>query len=397
MIRLLTFTNLYPDPVRPRHGIFVEHRLRRLVATGQVSARVIAPVPWCPLPLGQRFAQYRVRGIPERDERYGIVIHHPRYWVVPGLTSALNPWTMMLAALPVALRLIQQGYDFDVVDAQYIYPDGVAGALLAQRLGKPVTLTARGSDVNVALKEQLPMRWFARVQQDVAAFVTVSAALKQGLIDAGVQTERISVIRNGVDAELFCVHDRIQMKQKLGLPNHTLVSVGNLVEEKGHHLVIAALERLPRVHLVVIGSGPELTSLQALARQVGVADRVRWVAHVNQAELAEYYSAADITVLASSREGMANVLLESLSCGTPVVATNVGGNPEVVADPAAGLLLPERSVAAIATAVRILLDSPIERSATCQYGKQFDWNEPIARQVELLESVVAPQRRTRAA
>jgi teichuronic acid biosynthesis glycosyltransferase TuaC len=187
------------------------------------------------------------------------------------------------------------------------------------------------------------------------------------------------------------------MRTKLNLPENTLLSVGNLVEEKGHHLVVESLQQLPHAHLVVIGSGSEQAALQRLAEQLGVATRIRWVAHVNQAELAEYYSAAALTVLASSREGMANVLLESLSCGTPVVAAHVGGNPEIVADPAAGVLLPERGAAAIATAVRALLINPIDRNATCNYAKQFSWHEPIAQQIELLQSVVAEARLRRAA
>ncbi len=397
MIRLLTFTNLYPDPVRPRHGIFVEHRLRRLVATGRVQAQVIAPVPWCPLPLDARYPHYRMRGIPQRDERDGIVVHHPRYWVVPGVSSALNPWSMARAAMPVIRQLMQQGYDFDVLDAQFIYPDAVAGALLARQLGKPVTFTARGSDVNVALREALPLRWFRRVQQQVAAFIAVSDALRSGLIAAGVDAARIHVIRNGVDTELFSPRDRQPTRQRLHMTRPTLLSVGNLVEEKGHRLVIEALAHLPQVELMVIGSGVQLSALQALANRLQVADRIRWVAHVNQAELAGYYSAADVTVLASSREGMPNVLLESLACGTPVVATNVGGCPEVVADAAAGLLLHERSVTAVVTALKTLLEHPVDRAATRAYALQFGWQAPIAQQLALLEQVVSAHTMARAA
>lgn len=397
MIRLLTFTNLYPDPVRPRHGIFVEHRLRRLVATGRIEAQVVAPAPWCPLPLERRYPHYRVRGIPVREVRHGITIHHPRYWVVPGVSSALNPWSMARAAMPVIKQLIRQGYDFDVLDAQFIYPDGIAGALIAAQLGKPVTFTARGSDVNVALQESLPLRWFKHVQRQVAAYITVSSALKSGLIAAGVDKARIHVIRNGVDLELFSARDQQQVKQRLQLTRQTILSVGNLVEEKGHHLAVAALAQLPQAELVVIGSGTQLSVLQDLALRLNVAGRVRWVAHVNQAELADYYAAADVTVLASSREGMPNVLLESLACGTPVVATNVGGSPEVVTDAAAGVLIQDRSAEAVAAALQKLLDQPIDRAATRAYAQRFGWQEPIAQQLALFEHVVAAHRMARAA
>lgn len=396
MIRLLTFTNLYPDPVRPRHGIFVEHRLRKLVATGKVEAQVVCPVPWCPFPVNKKYPQYRVRDIPMRDVRDGIVVHRPRYWVVPGVTSAINPWSMARVGMAMIKNIVHEGYDFDVIDAQYVYPDGIAGALIAEKLGKPVTFTARGSDVNVALLQGIPTRWFRYVQQRVAAFIGVSEALKNGLINAGADPLRVHVIRNGVDLELFSERDRLHVKQRLQINKKTILSVGNLINEKGHHLVIKAMTQLPQVELVIIGSGTQLQFLQSLATQLNVADRIRWVSHVNQSELAEFYSAAEVTVLASSGEGMPNVLLESLACGTPVVATDVGGSAEIVADVAAGLLIQERSATAIAKAVKKLLDYPLERAATRAYAQRFSWHDPIAQQVDLLEQVMAEHKLKRA-
>jgi glycosyltransferase involved in cell wall biosynthesis len=387
MIRLLTFTNLYPNPAQPRHGIFVEHRLKRLVGTGAVEAYVIAPVPWCPLPLDKQYPEYRVRDIPEVDERNGITIYHPRYWVIPGLTSALNPWSMMRAAMPVVRKLLAQGHDFDIVDAQFLYPDGIAGVMIGRKLGKRVTLTARGSDVNVALRESVPLRWFTWAKRHVSAFITVSAALKIALVEAGAPAEQIEVIRNGVDLELFQERDRDSTRAALGLQGTVLVSVGNLVEGKGHHLVIDALSGLLDCSLIVIGKGPEAERLREQSMAAGLQNRIRFIPHVDQAQLAQYYSAADITILASSREGMPNVVLESMACGTAVVATSVGGTAEVMSDPAAGILITKRSAADIATAVRQLAGR-LSRTATREHARQFGWQDPIAQQLRLLERLV---------
>jgi teichuronic acid biosynthesis glycosyltransferase TuaC len=387
MIRLLTFTNLYPNPAQPRHGIFVEHRLRRLVATGQIGARVIAPAPWCPLPLDARYPEYRVRDIPEHEERDGIAIDRPRYWVVPGLTSRINPWSMMRASMPIVRELLSNGHDFDVVDAQFIYPDGIAGVMIARKLGKPVTLTARGSDVNVALHENGPRKWFDWAKQHVSVFIAVSTALKAALIAFGVPEERIEVIRNGVDLELFSERDREATRREWKWSAPILLSVGNLVEGKGHHIVIEALRELTGCNLIVIGKGPEAPRLRRQAQEFGLAERVRFVEHVPQSELAKFYSAADITVLASSREGMPNVVLESIACGTPVVATAVGGASEIITASAAGTLVHDRSASGVATAIRQVLDRKVPRSSTREFARQFGWDEPIARQVKLFERV----------
>ena len=183
----------------------------------------------------------------------------------------------------------------------------------------------------------------------------MSQALKQVLVGLGVAADRIEVLRNGVDLGVFRPGDRWQLRHDLRIEGLTLLSVGNLVPEKGHDLVLAALAQTVDVHLIVIGSGPDEAALRGLARHLGVESRVRWLSHVEQSELVKYYSAADATVLASSREGMPNVLLESIACGTPVIATDVGGNAEVVQAPEAGRLVKGRSAEGLAAAWEVEL------------------------------------------
>lgn len=384
MIRLLTFTNLYPSVERPRHGIFVEQRLRLLVATGRVSASVVVPVARRPLQRnGVAFGS---------TVRHGIPVSYVRFPVVRGLTSWINPLSMALCARRTVERHAVQFGGFDIVDAQFFYPDGVAGALLASWIGKPVVITARGSDINVAATEFVSgacIRWAARRS---AAVIAVSNALRESMIMKGIAADAITVIRNGVDLETFRPLDREAIRARLGLSRPTLLSVGNLVVEKGHDLAISALARLPEARLIIIGSGPLEHQLRRQSETQGVSDRMSWIAPLPQGELAHYYAAADICLLASSREGMPNVLLESLACGTPVVATAVGGSVEIVAAPEAGSLVSERSADALASACADLLGAPLDRAATRRYAEGFGWAEPIARQLELLEKVAAGHR-----
>ena len=295
---------------------------------------------------------------------------------------------MALAARPVVTESCRRFGDFDVIDGHFLYPDGVAAVLLGRWFGKPVVLSARGSDANIAARERVAgacVRWAAR---RAAAVIAVSEALRESLDSCGVPRAAITVLRNGVDPQMFGQRDRDSARLELGIAGPTLLCVGNLVPEKGHALVIEALARLPGVHLIAIGSGPQGAILRAAAARAGVADRVSWLAPVPQESLANYYVAADVTVLASTREGMPNVLLESLACGTPVVATAVGGSVEIVANDAAGRLVFDRSADAFAAACRALLAAPPDRSETVAYARRFGWAEPVAGQIALLRQVL---------
>lgn len=371
-MRILTFTNLYPSAALPRHGIFIEHRLRQLVSTGAVSARVVAPLPWVPF-RSSIFGQYAAfNAVPAHEHRHGIEIHRTRFFAVPKLTSWLNPYAMALGALPT-IRTLQQREDFDVIDAHFVYPDGAAAVLLAKWLGKPVVVSARGTDIHTFPRYRVPRMWILWVLREADALVSVSRALGERLGQLGALRHKVSVLRNGVDLDLFAPGDPARLRAELKLTGPLLLSVGHLVPDKGHHLVIAALADLPGMQLAIVGEGPQRSELQRLAAKMGVVERIAFVGNVPQSMLAKYYAAADITVLASRAEGMPNVLLESIACGTPVVSTNVDGAAEVVDADAAGLLVENRTEMDIAAAVRELMRVPRARVDVRKHAEQFSW------------------------
>ncbi|MBQ5964516.1 glycosyltransferase family 4 protein [Massilia sp. ZL223] len=387
-MKLLTFSTLFPNEKQPGHGIFVETRLRELVASGQVSSRVVAPVPWFPSS-HPRFGQYALyAGVPARERRHGLEIHHPRYVALPKVGMNVAPMLLAQGAKREIGRILDQGYDFDAIDAHYFYPDGVAAAMLGRYFNKPVVITARGSDVNLLPRYPLPRRMIQWAARQAKGIITVSNALKEGLVQLGVAPAAITPLRNGVDLEKFHPMNRDAVRAALGLRRFTLISVGHLVELKGHHLVIGALPRLPDTELLVAGSGPERARLEALARTLGVADRVRFLGAVPHAELAQYFNAADLMVLASSREGWANVLLESMACGTPVVASRVGGSPEVVAAPEAGILMGQYSSEGVAEAVQRLRERQPDRGAARRYAEGFSWDFTTRGQIDLFQKII---------
>ena len=387
---MLTLSSLYPNRDMPQHGIFVENRLRRLVDSGEVASLVVAPVPWFPFanPCFGRYAAFA--GVPQEERRHGIAVLHPRYALIPKVGMASAP-ALMYGSLRGCLERVQRDrFRFDVIDAHYIYPDGVAAVMLARRLGKPVVITARGTDVNLIADHRLPRRWIRWAVERAAGVVAVSEALAARLIDLGIAARRIRVLPNGVDLELFAPRDREAARREVGLDARgtIVLSVGWLVPRKGHDLALRAVAMLPEATLVIAGEGPEAPALQRLAACLGIGERVRFLGALPQERLAMVYNAADVLVLASSREGFPNVLLEALACGTPVVATAVWGTPEIVAAPAAGRLVEERSPEALCAAIRDLLADPPARAAVRVYARRFAWGPTTAGQLSLFRSIL---------
>ena len=393
-LRVLTFTTLYPSSVRPRHGIFVETRIRQIERQGGFDVRVVAPVPWFP-GAARIFGRHSTPAqVPREEVLHGISVQHPRYLSIPGLNMYLAPFMLQRASAPAIDRLRSGGFPFDLIDAHYFYPDGVAAALLAKRYRKPLIITARGSDLNLLPQFRYPralIRWAARQAQ---VLVTVSSALKDRLVGLGVEQSRIRVLRNGVDCEVFRPMDRNVARERLGIRSQTVIaSVGNLVPEKGHELAIDAVATIPGAVLLIVGEGPQRRRLADRAVERGISDRVRFESVRPQSELAVLYSAADALILASSREGWPNVLLEAMACGTPVVAADVGGVAEIVRDPVAGVVIGERTAEAFAVGLRQIFADPPDREALARYVHQFSWEETALGYLDMCRNVVSSSAR----
>jgi len=393
-LRTLLFSSLFPSSVRPGHGIFVETRLRELLASGEVETRVIAPVPWFPS-THPRWGDYaRMAATPLRETRNGVDVLHPRYLLPPKVGMTIAPLSMALAAAPAVRQLLAEGYDFDVIDAHYYYPDGVAAALLARWFDKPLTITARGTDLNLIPQHRLPRRMMQWAASKAQGSIGVCAALIDVLRGWRVDEHRLHVMRNGVDLQRFRPLPQQLMREELGLSGAPLLlSVGYLVERKGHHVAIDALAQLLPTHaqarLIIIGEGVERQSLLAQARRLGVQDHVTLTGALPNAELLRWYSAADVLILASSREGWANVLLEAMACGTPVVASDIWGTPEVVTPDSGGRLVRERRGELFAAAITDLLSATIDRSRVRAYAERFSWQATTEAQLALFGRLVA--------
>ncbi len=388
-IRTLLFSTLFPSSARPIHGIFVESRLVHLLKSGRVETKVVAPVPWFPFK-SERFGSYaQMAQTPHHEHRNGLEVYHPRYLLPPKVGQNIAPFLLAMGALPVVKKILNDGFDFDVIDAHFWYPDGVAACILARLLKKPFVCTARGSDITLYRNHWLPDKYLRHALKQSEANIAVCTDLVNQMVEMGAPAERSLAIRNGVDLERFAPLPPAQARQILGLPAEglLLLSVGHLIERKGHHLAIEMLLEFKAARLVIVGAGPMEAELRALADRLQVQGRVVFAGMQPNALLATYYSAADVLVLASSFEGWANVLLESMACGTPVVATPVNGTPEVVAAPEAGRLATARDAASLNQALHALLSDYPQRSDVRKYAEKFSWEETTRLQCELFAGI----------
>ena len=386
-VRLLTLTTLFPNAHQPRHGIFIANRLARLRDTGRIDAAVVAAVPWFP-------GAYRdAAGVPRTETICGMPVRHPRYMQVPAVGMRIQPDSLSRALLEELRRTGLGVNRFDVIEAHYFYPDGVAAARVAQALGLPLVISARGSDINLIGDIGFARQRMVRAANAAQALIAVSRVLADKMIALGMPADRVHVLRNGVDVEVFFPAARLEARQRLGLDDRAawVLGVGNLVPEKGFDLLIRAVSKLSDTRLLIVGEGPHGTTLKALAARIAPG-RVEFRNNMPQSQLRFAYGACDVLGLTSLREGWPNVVLEAVACGTPVVASPVGGVREILDDQAPALMVPGRDAEAWATALQRMLSEKPGPDAVSQYARRFGWDEVITAQCALYERVALANR-----
>ena len=284
------------------------------------------------------------------------------------------------------LKKIRGKFFFDIIDAHYIYPDGFAGVMLGRKFNVPVVVSARGSDINDFPRFKAIKPLIQRTLFMADHVISVCNALKDAMIRLGCKSEKIRVVPNGIDAGRFFMLPKELAREKLGLGSDKkiILSVGGLILRKGHHLTIGAMQGIvrdmPDSHLYIAGKGMEEANLKKLIQEKGLNDHVTLLGHIPNEELIKWYSAADVFCLASSREGWANVLMESMACGTPVVATNVWGAPEIITNDEVGILV-DRDIDSISRGIANALNRQWNHELILAHVSRRTW-DVVAREVK---------------
>lgn len=383
-MRVLVYTSLFPNHLNPDFGIFIKNRMLSFSKLNNCQVVVVAPVPYCP-PWKFLGKWYEFSKIKKKEMMQGVMIYHPRYPLIPKISMLVQGVSMFLSSIKT-LREINNKFSFDLIDAHYVYPDGFAGRLLSNYFDKPLVVTARGSDIHKFSQMRLIKPFIKHTLKKSQYNISVCNALKKVMLDLGSPVETTSVISNGVDSEKFFPIRKKEARKSLSVFKNAkvILSVGSLIPLKGHHVVIEAMQYIIRetnnIHLYIAGKGDYLGVLENKISKLKLDKNVTFLGHVKNSELIKWYSAADVFCLASSREGWANVIMESMACGTPVVATNVWGAPEIITDPDVGTLV-ERNPEAISRALIDAFKKKWDREKIIKHVNKRSWSV-VAKEVK---------------
>lgn len=392
MIRVLSISTLFPAPARPAFGKFVANQMRAVAARGDVALEIVNPVGLPPWPLTLREPSRGLAAMAKRSDLAGMTVHHPRFTTIPLIGGDGNPRRIARAILPLVRRLHAEA-PFDLVDAQFFFPDGPAAALVARALGLPLAIKARGSDIHYWGERPRALAQMRDAAAQASALLAVSAALRADMAGLGFAADKIAVHYTGLDRERFTPVPRAAAREAvartLAIPTDgpLLVTPGALIAIKGQALAIAALRDLPGARLALAGTGSDEPALRQLAAAQHLTERVHFLGQVSHDVLPALLSAADAVVLPSEREGLANAWVEALACGTPLVIPDIGGAREVVGDASAGRIA-ERSAAGIAGALRGLLAAPLAQADVAANAVRFSWDANAAGLVGVWQGIL---------
>ncbi len=374
--RVLALSTLWPNEARPQFGTFVARSLEALQQHSHWDVTVINPIGLPPVALGKYRAQARAA---RYEVEHDIAVHRPVFRLIPRFGGRLNPALIARAVLPLARRLHQDA-PYDLVDAQFFYPDGPAALRVAEALKLPLSIKARGADIHFWGARSYGRAALLETADKANGLLAVSEALADDMAALGMEREKITVHYTGLDRDRFRPHGHMGLRallaEELHIPlardEHLLVSVGALIERKGRAIVLRAMAGLDDARLLLVGRGSDEAHLRKLAGDLGLADRVHFLGVLDHNLLPLVLSAADAMVLPSASEGLANAWIEALACGTPLVITDAGGAREVVRGPAAGVIV-ARNPGAVRRGIELVLANPHDPQEVAATVSGFSW------------------------
>jgi teichuronic acid biosynthesis glycosyltransferase TuaC len=378
---VLSLTTLYPNAVNPRFGTFVARSMEALAKRGDWRVTLVNPIGLPPLALGR----YRpLADLPATSTESGITIHRPHFTLIPRIGARRNAAAIARTALPL-VQAIHAETPIDLIDAQFFFPDGPAAAIIAKAMGLPLSIKARGSDISFWGEQGFARQQMVDAAKAATGLLAVSHDLAGQMAVMGMDAGKITVHYTGLDRDRFRPLEHTQLRSQLSrelgfaLPGNAplIACIGALIERKGQGIAITALNDIPGARLVLVGKGDDEARLRALAVSEGVETRVFFAGSVDHDLMPLILSAADVMVLPTVAEGLANAWVEALACGTPVVTSDVGGAREIITCDTAGRLV-DRNPQAVAAGINAVLNAPPSRDAVAALTEHFSWEANAA-------------------
>jgi glycosyltransferase involved in cell wall biosynthesis len=392
-MKIVSISHLFPNNSEPLSGNFIKERLKYV--NRKITLTMVAPVNYHTMLLcGIRNKKFN--NIQYQEIFDGIFVYHPRYFTMPRILKFSDGLFYYFSLKKLFERIIKVE-NIDLLDFHWVFPDAFAGLKLSKKFRKPIVVTIRG-DRSIAYHEHgFRKQMVINVLQSVDHVIAVSNELKEKVVrEYGVKENNITVIQNGLDTHKFPAIDKSKARMNLGLPlnKKIILSLSRLSIEKGLEYLLRGLGILNSEHveLMVVGKGPLEKKLKTLSHRLNISDKVRFIGEVAHEETYKWYNAADVYCLPSLWEGCPNSIIESLACGTPVLATQVGGIPDLVPDEKYGLLVPPRDEFALSKALEDALNRTWDRPNIRKFGCSNTWDNVADKVINVFNSVLGYHR-----
>ena len=390
MHKILLVSNNFPNPADPNRGVFTLQLVKELQRRADVT--VVSPLPWFPRWLDyQIFSKWRhYSQVPNVYEIDGVTVISPKYFFIPKVAEPLHAALMFVRILPLLLKL-RRNVGIDILNAHWLYPDGISVGWCARVMRLPFILSALGCDVNEFLNERFKRAQIISSLKSASHIVTVSRDLTDKLIEVNLPVSKISTIPNGVNSDIFFQDNRSTSRRDES-EKRQIVFVGRLSEEKDVGILLEAILLLKGsrqdFHLTIVGDGPERKELEEYSESNGLDNSVTFCGEVRHSQVSVYLRQCDVFCLPSKREGCPNVVLEALASGVPVVAFTVGGIPDIVTSNT-GILVDSRTPRDLMAALDEALSLSWNKSEIVGSVRELTWDKSAARYLDVFNQVLS--------
>lgn len=378
-LNIVVISNSFPNNEQAHRGVYIKQTVDYLKSF--VNIRIVCPLPWFPsFKFFERFQKWSVFGrisYMYRFENWDVI--SPKYLSLPKISAHLSS-LLMLPSVLRAVRRLHRAKTIDLLHAHNIFPEGVTAVVVGKIMRIPVIISARGTDINEAASSgKLRCMQICWALMNADRVTAVSRALCEKISVLAPAIRDVSCISNGVNSDVFYLKDRVILREKYNInpDKRIFLFVGKFREVKGVEYLLQALDLLNKnsdldFDMVLIGTGPLKQSYIDTVESYGISEKVSFLGNLNHRLVSEWLSVADIFCLPSLNEGMPNVVLEALSCGVPVVATDVGGIPDVVSSEN-GILVPPRNPMRLADALDSVVKKKWSREKVQRTVSNYTW------------------------